>query len=343
MNKRFAVFIDGDNISSDYFDAIMSEIVKDNDDILIKRIYGDWTTPYMNSWKDKISDSPIRVFQQFRNGPNATDNTIIMDAIELAMQNKDITAFCIVSSDSDYYSLALRLRENGKYVLGIGEQKSPLIWQNSCNEFVKIENILKGKKLLGENNNKKEDKENLTITKTIVANNESISLETIFEYGLANSRINADGWISLADFGSTIKSKYPSFDPRTYSSMKLLPLIKKFPSYIEIKSDNCFPPNYFVREISLNSKEENLGEFLFYMKKIMETKKLDVISFGKLQSDVYGDMIKGELTIDEICKKYKLERKEVLSLTNTVHNSLFSDVDNNIGRSEGIYLHDDFE
>jgi len=245
MCKKYAVFIDGDNISPDYFDAIMSEIVKDNDDILIKRVYGDWTTTNMNSWKDKLANSPIRVFQQFRNGPNATDNTIIMDAIELAIQNADVNAFCIVSSDADYYSLALRLRENGKYVLGIGKENSKIIWQNSCNAFVKIENILKGKELLRENEEELIKKVTDATNDTI--NYEEISLETIFEYGLANSRINADGWISLADFGSIIKAKYPSFDPRTYGSMKLLPLIKKYQDDIEIKSDNCFPPNYYLR------------------------------------------------------------------------------------------------
>lgn len=70
---------------------------------------------------------------------------------------------------------------------------------------------------------------------------------------------------------------------------------------------------------------------------------MDVISFGKLQGDVYADMVKGELTIDEICKKYSLEHKEVIALANTVHNSIFSEVNDDIGRSEGIYLHDDFE
>jgi hypothetical protein len=225
----------------------MSEIVKDGDEILIKRVYGDWTTPNMGSWKDKISNSPIRVFQQFRNGPNATDNTIIMDAIELAIQNKDINGFCIVSTDSDYYSLALRLRENGKYVLGIGKKESKTIWQNSCNEFVKIENIMKGKELLAENNNKID--EETDIIKTLDYDGSNKILVTIFEYGLNNSRINADGWISLADFGLTIRTKHPSFDTRTFGSMKLLPLIKKFTKdYIDIKSNDCFPPNYYLRK-----------------------------------------------------------------------------------------------
>lgn len=252
MNKKYAVFIDGDNISSDYLDVIMTEIVKDNDEILIKRIYGDWTTPNMNSWKEKILNFPIRVFQQFHNGPNATDNSIIMDAIELAIQNKEINAFCIVSTDADYYSLALRLRENGKYVLGIGKENSKIIWQDSCNEFVKIENILKGKELLKEQPNEAENivKPKLALEKTAVTNNKE--LIAIFEYSLANSRILNDGWINLSDYGTTIKSKYPSFDPRTYGATKLLPLIKTFESIIEIKSDNTFPPNYFLRKIKKN-------------------------------------------------------------------------------------------
>jgi len=250
MNKKYAVFIDGDNISSEYLDEIMNEIVKNNDEVLVKRVYGDWTTPNMNSWKDKVQNSPIRVYQQFRNGPNATDNTIIMDAIELALQNKDINAFCIVSIDSDYYSLALRLRENGKYVLGIGKENSKIIWQNACNEFIKIENIVKGKELsLNERNNIKILK--LELPKIVIKKKpmENIGLEEIIEYGLSNSRINDDGWISLSDLGSTIKAKYPSFDPRTYSATKLLPLIERFQDDIEIKSDELFPPNYYVRKI----------------------------------------------------------------------------------------------
>jgi uncharacterized LabA/DUF88 family protein len=250
MYKKYAVFIDGDNISSEYLDAIMTEIAKDGE-ILVKRIYGDWTEPNMKSWKEKILNYPVRVFQQFRNGPNATDNSIIMDAIELTIQNKDVNAFCIVSIDADYYSLALRLRENGKYVLGIGRENSKPIWQNSCNEFVQIENILKEK-------NEELFKETKTISKEKEMDNKIAEafadfidgkekLKEIIKYGLGNSRTKDDGWISLADFGSTIKAKYPSFDPRTYHSIKLLPLIRKFPDDIEIKSDDCFPPNYYLR------------------------------------------------------------------------------------------------
>jgi uncharacterized LabA/DUF88 family protein len=141
MEKQFAVFIDGDNISSKYYDAIIAEIMK-HGNIIIKRIYGDWTTPNMTSWKEQVFKTPIKVVQQFRFGENATDNSIIMDAMELLLQNNEINSYCIVSSDVDYYNLALRLRENGKFVLGIGKENSKSLWKNACDQFVLIENIL---------------------------------------------------------------------------------------------------------------------------------------------------------------------------------------------------------
>jgi uncharacterized protein YfbU (UPF0304 family) len=160
-----------------------------------------------------------------------------MDAIELVLLNKDINAFCIVSTDADYYSLALRLRENGKYVLGIGKEESKTIWQNSCDEFIKIENILK--------------KNDLTSIDTNKNTNQEINQELmkILEYGLKNSRRNEDGWISFSDFGAIIKAKYPSFDPRTYGFPKLLPLIDKYKDIFFInKDDSFFPPIYWLKE-----------------------------------------------------------------------------------------------
>jgi uncharacterized protein (TIGR00288 family) len=236
IDKKYAVFIDGENISSKNFDVIMAEIAKYGN-ILVKRIYGDWTEPNMNSWKEKVLNTPIRTFQQFRLGDNATDNTVIMDAIELAIQNKDINAFCIVSSDGDYYSLALRLRENGKYVLGIGKENSKMIWQNSCDRFIKIENITKEKELE-------------EVSKNDIFS-ENKSLNEIVIYGLENSRINDDGWISFSDFGSTIRHKYPNFDTRTYNCKTMLQLIKSFANKLEIKSDKKFTPNYWLRKIKM--------------------------------------------------------------------------------------------
>ena len=140
MNKKFAVFVDGDNICAKYYEHAIREISSTYGEILIKRVYGDWTTTYMNTWKDVLIKEPATPCQQFRSGKNATDTRIIMDAVELMIRDNNINAFCIVSSDADFYGLALRLRENGKFVLGMGKEQSN--WHEACNKFVKLENLV---------------------------------------------------------------------------------------------------------------------------------------------------------------------------------------------------------
>jgi len=233
MNKNFAVFIDGDNISSKYYDAILAEILKQGN-IIIKRIYGDWTTTNMTSWKEQVFKSPIKVVQQFRFGENATDNSIIMDVMELLIQNNEINAYCIISSDSDYYNLALRLRESGKFVLGIGKESSKPIWRNSCDQFILIENILNfsSSEVINESKN----------------NDDLLNISEVLDFAFNNAKVDNDDWISLSNFGASISSRYPSFDPRTYNHNNLLSLLKAFVKEDEIKKDDLTPPNYWVKK-----------------------------------------------------------------------------------------------
>jgi len=141
MDKKFAVFVDGDNICAKDYEPVLREISSTYGQILIKRVYGDWTTPNMNTWKDVLVKEPATLYQQFRSGKNATDTRIIMDAIELMILNSNIEAFCIVSTDADFFGLALRLRENGKFVLGVGKEQSKPIWQKACDKFIKLESL----------------------------------------------------------------------------------------------------------------------------------------------------------------------------------------------------------
>jgi uncharacterized protein (TIGR00288 family) len=233
MEKQFAVLIDGDNISSKYYDAIIAEIMK-HGNAIIKRIYGDWTTSNMSSWKEQVFKTPIKVVQQFRFGENATDNSIIMDVMELLLQNTEINSYCIVSSDADYYNLALRLRENGKFVLGIGKENSKALWKNSCDQFILIENIL--------NFTQSDEK---TVKK---GEDELIDINKILNFAFNNSKTDNDDWISLSNLGTTIRSRYPTFDPRTYNHDNLLSLLKAFVKEEEIKKDDLTPPNYWVRK-----------------------------------------------------------------------------------------------
>ena len=127
MNQemKLAVLIDAENISNKYIDVILSE-ANNLGNIVYKRIYGNWTTPQMASWKNIILDNAIQPIQQYSNTirKNSSDSALIIDTMDLLYQS-DLDAYCIVSSDSDFTRLASRLRESQKYVLGMGESKTP--------------------------------------------------------------------------------------------------------------------------------------------------------------------------------------------------------------------------
>ncbi len=128
--KKFAVLIDGDNAQASLLLQIFAEVSKFGL-ITIKRIYGDWTTTNMNQWKGTLHKHAIQPVQQFRytTGKNATDSAMIIDAMDLLHSN-DVQGFCIVSSDSDYTRLATRIREDGLFVIGVGEKKTPEAFVN---------------------------------------------------------------------------------------------------------------------------------------------------------------------------------------------------------------------
>ena len=108
--------------------------------LIYKRIYGNWTTPVLNSWKKELLDNAIQPIQQYSNtvGKNSSDSALIIDAMDLLYQ-KHLDAFCIVSSDSDFTRLASRLRESEMFVLGMGEQKTPRAFISACNKFVYLD------------------------------------------------------------------------------------------------------------------------------------------------------------------------------------------------------------
>ena len=109
--------------------------------IVVKRAYGNWHKPALKNWGEIIKQLAIKAEQQFDyvSGKNATDMALVIDTIELLYTNL-YDAFVIVSSDSDYTPLAIKLREAGVYVMGVGEQKTPVAFRNACDEFLFLEN-----------------------------------------------------------------------------------------------------------------------------------------------------------------------------------------------------------
>jgi len=121
--QNLAVLIDADNTSPSVIEYLFAEIAKYGM-ASVKRIYGDWTSPYLKGWKEVLLTYAIHPIQQFHYtvGKNATDSAMIIDAMDI-LHSDQVEGFCLVSSDSDYTRLATRIRESGLLVVGIGKKK----------------------------------------------------------------------------------------------------------------------------------------------------------------------------------------------------------------------------
>jgi uncharacterized LabA/DUF88 family protein len=226
---RLAVLIDGDNIPSAYIKEMMEEIAKYGNPT-IKRIYGDWTKPNLSKWKNILLENAITPIQQYgyTTGKNATDSAMIIDAMDI-LYSERVDGFCIVSSDSDFTRLAVRLREAGMKVIGIGERKTPEPFIVACDRFIYIEILKAQPKEEGagtKNKNKKEDADKIT-PRVIKLIGSTIS-------DLADE----DGWAFLGDVGSLLQKKQPNFDSRNYGFQKLTPMINSINKFeIEIREN----------------------------------------------------------------------------------------------------------
>jgi NYN domain/OST-HTH/LOTUS domain len=224
---RFAVLIDGDNAQASLLPRILAEVSKVGL-ITVKRIYGDWTTTNMNSWKSSLHKYAIQPMQQFRYtiGKNATDSAMIIDAMDLLHSN-NVDGFCIVASDSDYTRLATRIRQEGLFVIGVGDRKTPEAFTNACNQFIYYENLI-GPEEGGRKAVKKE--------KSDVSDPLNLLLEGF------NLAAKEEEWIHLATLGSVLRQLDPAFDPRTYGHQKLQSLIRKYPEAFTVKRDTSKKP-----------------------------------------------------------------------------------------------------
>ncbi|OGP85695.1 MAG: Maebl [Deltaproteobacteria bacterium RBG_16_54_11] len=211
--QKLAVLIDADNAQPSIIEGLLAEIAKYGT-ASVKRIYGDWTGPYLKSWKEVLLLYSIQPIQQFRYtvGKNSTDAAMIIDAMDLLYTNK-FDGFCIVSSDSDFTKLASRLREAGLVVYGFGEKKTPEPFVSACDKFIYTEVLIT-----------KED-DHLSITrKSTNELKQDTKLVNLLRNAVEASS-DESGWSHLAPMGSNIAKQAPDFDPRNYGYTKLGELV----------------------------------------------------------------------------------------------------------------------
>jgi hypothetical protein len=225
---RLAVLIDADNAQAAVIEGLLGEIARFGE-ATVKRIYGDFTAPTSSSWKKVLQRYAIKPVQQFAytTGKNATDSTLIIDAMDLLYSRK-FDGFCLVTSDSDFTGLAMRLREEGLTVLGFGENKTPEAFRNACHKFVFTE-ILRpstsAESTGTTNNTDGAVKIQLHSTSTDPTESKPEFPKKFILTALEQS-VDDAGWAHLGTFGSYLTKLQPDFDSRLYGYKKLSDLVK---------------------------------------------------------------------------------------------------------------------
>jgi len=221
---KIAMLIDGDNAQAGLLSQMLVEAGR-HGQVTVRRIYGDWTTSNMSSWKDTLNFHAFQPIQQFRYtiGKNATDSAMIIDAMDILHSNV-VDGFCLVSSDSDYTRLATRIRETGIFVMGIGEKKTPKPFVNACDVFVYTENLTSAKKQ--PNNNK--------VSKTKEKKKEEPDPTPLLIQAFEMA-VQQDGWAALSNMGNALYQLDPAFDPRSYGHKQLSKMISKYKEKFEVR------------------------------------------------------------------------------------------------------------
>ena len=253
QSLRLAVLIDADNASRSAMRDVMAEIAVYGTPT-IKRIYGDWTTPNMASWKPILLENAITPIQQYSytTGKNSTDSAMIIDAMDI-LYSGTCDGFVLVSSDSDFTRLATRLREAGMKVYGMGEKKTPKPFIVACDKFVYIEVIRAAAKQAAEAAKKKEEaqakktakKENKKCQTSSSPAPEEI-VELIAES--VEDLCEEDGLAHMGKLGNLLLKKQPDFDPRNYGFSKLSKLIRALDRF-QIVPQGEENVEYYVRDI----------------------------------------------------------------------------------------------
>ena len=240
-SDTLALLIDGDNASPKIISGLLAEVATYGT-VSVKRIYGDWTKPNLNGWKQCLLEHSMQPVQQFAytTGKNATDGAMIIDAMDLLYTGR-FTDFCIVSSDSDFARLAARIREQGVTVYGFGERKTPRPFITACDKFIYYDVLGKlAEPVHVEENPDGELQFSVTLTapapimepeastakpvETAPGKIDQSALDMLVK--AISATADEDGRSNLAQVGSHLAKQSSDFDARNYGFARLSDLVK---------------------------------------------------------------------------------------------------------------------
>ncbi len=252
---KIAMLIDGDNAQSSLLPQMLVEAGRYGL-VTVRRIYGDWTTSSMNSWKDVLNFHAVQPVQQFRYtvGKNATDSAMIIDAMDL-LHSGVVDGFCLASSDSDYTRLATRIRESGVFVMGVGAKKTPKPFVNACDVFVYTENLVAEQKATRAATQKRSQKRKPAASAAAASGQASLPepdaendpIPLIRQaYEIAEQE---DGWARLDLMGNALAQLDPGFDPRTYGHRQLSRLVAGYKDLFQMRTQEIDGSTLFYVKI----------------------------------------------------------------------------------------------
>ena len=229
-NTRIALLIDCDNVSSSSIEGVLEELAKYGT-VNVRHAHGDWKSPHLSGWIDKLHPHAIRPIQQFAytTGKNATDSAMIIDAMDLLYSNT-VDAYALMTSDSDFTPLVMRILESGMPVYGFGEKKTPLPFVHACSQFIYTENL------------QTEDEENAGKSAAVTKRSRKelrgdTELVRLLRTSVEQTS-DDDGWAHLGKVGQYI-SNNSSFSPVNYGYRKLSDLVKASELFeVEVRNDN---------------------------------------------------------------------------------------------------------
>lgn len=238
---KLAVLIDADNTFSiiEKMDALFEEISQYGD-ASVRRIYGDWTEQRLNRWKDHLPQHAIQPIQQYANtrGKNATDSALIIDAMDL-LYTAPLDGFCIISSDSDFTRLAIRLREAGKMVYGFGEAKTPNSLIKACHKFIYVEILARQtEEIENKLSEAMPSDTEISLTSTPAAKVPTPGIKKTSKELASDNKLvsnvrsalhaisDDDGFAHMGEVKKQMVKNFPAFDSRNYGYSKFSELIK---------------------------------------------------------------------------------------------------------------------
>ncbi|NEK18169.1 NYN domain-containing protein [Rhizobium leguminosarum] len=236
-NATLALIIDGDNATPKIVKGLLAEIANYGT-ASVKRVYGDWTKPNLNGWKDCLLEHSIQPVQQFAytTGKNATDGAMIIDAMDLLYTGR-FSGFCIVSSDSDFARLAARIREQGVTVYGFGERKTPRPFITACDKFVYFDVLNASVEepaavVAAAEPARKAAKKATPVQGTapivpvtpVKSKIDKTLIDMLTKAVIATA--DEDGWVNLGAVGSHVAKQSPEFDSRNYGFARLSELVE---------------------------------------------------------------------------------------------------------------------